>query len=433
MAAKNIYYSFLLKVVNILTSLLIVPITIHYVSAEQYGIWITLTSIVGWLSYFDIGFGNGFRFRFTEAKANNEYVLARQYVSTTYALLTLVFVGLGIVALGINHYINWADILHVNTQLYNILRITFALLICFFCIGFVLQIVTTLLIADQQPAKAAFIQTAGQVIALLVIFIMSHYTEGNLVKLVFIFSGIPVLITFVFSLFIFNSKTYRIYRPSLSFINFDLTKNIMNMGLKYFFTTCSLFVILQFIIIMISREYGPESVTEYNVAYKYYNALLMFFMIIITPFWSSFTDAYTQKDYKWMYNIIKRLEKAFLAFILLSLAMMAMAPYVFDIWVGSQVHISTWLSITTGSFIVSQMLTSLYIYPLNGTGKMKLQIIIDFCFAVVALPVLYYSCKWIGVPGMLLFLIVFHITLAAFCRKQLFLLISQKATGVWNQ
>ena len=65
-AKKNILASFLIKGGNIAISLILVPLTIHYVNPTQYGIWLTLSSIIGWFAFFDIGFGNGLRNKFAE-------------------------------------------------------------------------------------------------------------------------------------------------------------------------------------------------------------------------------------------------------------------------------------------------------------------------------------------------------------------------------
>ena len=81
---KNIIVSVLVKGFTILTSLLIVPMTINYVNPTQYGIWLTLSGIIGWIAFFDLGLGNGFRNRFAEAKANNNLTLAKEYVITFF-------------------------------------------------------------------------------------------------------------------------------------------------------------------------------------------------------------------------------------------------------------------------------------------------------------------------------------------------------------
>lgn len=91
MVKKNIAGAFVLKCISILISLQVVPLTINYVNPTQYGIWLTLSSIIAWLSYFDLGFAHGFRNRFTEAVAKNDFKSAREYVSTTYAVLSIIF------------------------------------------------------------------------------------------------------------------------------------------------------------------------------------------------------------------------------------------------------------------------------------------------------------------------------------------------------
>ena len=73
-ANYNIVLCFGNKFVAIILSLVIVPISIDYLDVEQYGIWLTLSSVVAWLSFFDVGLGHGFRNRFTEAKANIIFV-----------------------------------------------------------------------------------------------------------------------------------------------------------------------------------------------------------------------------------------------------------------------------------------------------------------------------------------------------------------------
>ena len=89
---KNIIATFIFKGCSIAISLVLVPITINYINPTQYGIWLTLSSIVGWLAFFDIGFGNGLRNRFAEAIAKGEHELARIYLSTTYAILSIIVV-----------------------------------------------------------------------------------------------------------------------------------------------------------------------------------------------------------------------------------------------------------------------------------------------------------------------------------------------------
>ena len=63
---KNIITSFFLKCISILVSLQVVPLTITYINPTKYGIWLTLSSIIAWLSYFDLGFAHNFLILFKD-------------------------------------------------------------------------------------------------------------------------------------------------------------------------------------------------------------------------------------------------------------------------------------------------------------------------------------------------------------------------------
>ena len=115
-AKKNIVGEIAIKGLSIAISLLMVPMTIHYINPTQYGIWLTISSMVGWISFFDIGFTQGLRNRFAEAKAQNNTELARIYVSTTYFYMSLIFVGLWIILLVANRFINWGSLLNIDVN-----------------------------------------------------------------------------------------------------------------------------------------------------------------------------------------------------------------------------------------------------------------------------------------------------------------------------
>ncbi|GAH31869.1 unnamed protein product, partial [marine sediment metagenome] len=71
-AKKNIFASFGLKGISILISFLLVPLVLNYIDITKYGIWLTLSSIIGWFGFFDIGLGNGLRNKFAEAIAKDQ-------------------------------------------------------------------------------------------------------------------------------------------------------------------------------------------------------------------------------------------------------------------------------------------------------------------------------------------------------------------------
>ena len=99
MLTTNILFSGILKIISLLTSLLIVPITINYLNNEVYGIWMTISSMLFWISTFDIGLGNGMRNYLTKAISEKNLALGRKYISTTLSLLSLIAITIGFLLL----------------------------------------------------------------------------------------------------------------------------------------------------------------------------------------------------------------------------------------------------------------------------------------------------------------------------------------------
>ena len=194
-----------------------------------------------------------------------------------------------------------------------------------------------------------------------------------------------------------------------------------------------MFIIFQFINIIITRELGPENATVYNVAYRYYNLLLMTSLIILTPFWSASTEAFIQKDFKWLSDTLRKLEKLELLLIIVGFIMFSFSNVFFSLWLGGKVYVPVIISFFVFVQNACQLLPQCYMYIINGTGKLKIQLIVYSLFAILAVPSLIYLCKWFGIPGISSFIIVLFVSMTFFCRKQVKLLTSGKAKGIWNK
>ena len=82
---QNILVSFLVKCCSIIISLLLVPLTLNYLNSYEYGIWLTLSSILIWVNYFDMGLANGLRNKLAEALAIGDIQKGRIYVKCRFS------------------------------------------------------------------------------------------------------------------------------------------------------------------------------------------------------------------------------------------------------------------------------------------------------------------------------------------------------------
>lgn len=432
-AKKNIVWSSLLKAISIFISLQIVPLTLDFVSPEIYGIWLTMSSIIAWAAYFDAGFAHGFRNRFAEAISKGDILLGRKYLSTTYASLTVIFVSIIVVFFILNSFLNWSGILNLSPELNEEIRWSFYILGFFFCINFVANTVNVFLLACQMPALSSLLSTMGQVVSLLTIIILTKTVDGSLVYLAIAVAAVPCITLLVCTLIVFSTRKYGIYRPSLKLIDFSLVKDILNLGIKFFVVSISMLIIFQLINVILTRLQGPLAVTQYNIAYKYFNVLHMGIGIIITPFWSAFTEAYAKHDKEWMMKTLNTFDKIQLLICLGAGLMLIVSSPIYNIWVGEKVFIPFSVSMATCIYILSMSTSMVYMYMVNGIGKIGLQLLIYSIFAVIAYPVSHYACKLFGIPGILIIPSMVYFVLAILMRIQLSKLLNNTATGIWNK
>lgn len=434
-AQKNIAGSLVLKVVSILISLQVVPLTIDYLSPETYGIWLTVSSMVAWLAYFNLGFSGGFRNQFTKSLAEGNVPLARKYLSTTYAALGTVFSILMVATLLVNHYfLDWAQILNLPAAYSGELKPVFALLVVFFCVNIVGEVFYSMLQADQSPAWASLYQTLGQALALAGILILTSTPGGGLYRLAWVVAGVPCIWLIGVSFFNFRfHRRYHRFAPAWHCVRRKLVRNILSLGLQFFLIMVSMLLIFQLINILLTRELGPLAAAQYNIAFKYFSILNMGFAIILQPLWPAFTDAFTQKDFGWMNSIRRKLERLWLLCIPAVAVMVLCSGWVYKIWIKDSIEVPLSLSVAMAVFILCSTLGNAYMYMINGTGKLRLQLTIYTCFAVIAVPTMIGCCKLWGTEGILIIPSVVFLTQAAFGRIQLKRLTTGQARGIWNK
>ena len=307
-AKKNIIASFIIKGLGIAISLVLVPLIINYINPTRYGIWLTLSAVIAWFSFFDIGFGNGLRNKFAEALAIGEVELARIYVSTTYAILAIIISIVLVLFLCVNPFLNWATILNTEPEMAGELSTLAIIVFVFFCLRFVFQLINTVLSANQEPAKASFFDLLGNLLSLSIIFILTKTVEGSLLVLGTVFSLTPVLVL-VFSSLWFYRNTYSRFAPSIKYVRFSYARNLMSLGIKFFIIQIAALILFNTNNIIVTQLFGPGEVTTFNVSFKLFSIITMIFSTIAIPLWSAFTEAYTKEEYGWIKNTLSKVRK----------------------------------------------------------------------------------------------------------------------------
>ena len=398
-AKKNIAFSFLLKAGSIFIGFLIIPLTIEYVSPAQYGIWLTLSSLIGWMNFFDIGLGNGLKNKLAAANALGEYGHARVLVSTTYALLIIISLVLFTVFYAVSGFIDWQKVLNTGTP-YNYHRVA-VLIFGLFCIQFVVQIINTILTACHLIAKVSLILLIGQLIGFAGVLLLLKFTQSSLLLLVIVNGGSPLLVLLLASFWYYH-KDLKDYSPALRFVNFKNSGELLGSGAIFFVIQIGALVLFQTDNIVVIQLFGPAQVTIFNIAYKLFSVFIMGFNIIISPFWSAFTDAYTKGDLEWITSVMVKMKYVWLAVSAGAIVLFFVAPFIYRIWLGNRVTIPVLLSFSMVLYIIAYTWQTIHVYFLNGINKIRLQLLLVVAAALVNIPLAIFWGDSIGLAGVTL-------------------------------
>ena len=189
--------------------------------------------------------------------------------------------------------------------------------------------------------------------------------------------------------------------------------------------------------IVLTQLIGPESVTSYNIVFRYFSIINMIFYIILSPAWTGFTDAFYRKDFVWIKNTVKKLNKIGIILITFTIFMVLISGSIYDIWIGKNrdFDIPFLLTMSMGLYVIAMTVVSPYMYFLNGSGKIFLQFILSIIIIISYIPltIILFKVFNLGVASVVIASIMSLVPFLIFMPIQYYKIINNRAKGIWNK
>lgn len=430
---KQAFYSLALKGVSVIISFLYVPLLLNYLNSEKYGIWLTIVSILNWVTLFDIGLGNGLRNKLTQAIAEKDYKLGKIYVSTTYALLGGISIVLFLAFHITNQYIPWNKVLNTklisNRELILLTSIVFSITI----LRFFVQLIGVVYLAYQKSSTHDLIITISSLVSLICVWQVSILMPpGNLVLLALIVSLAPVLSYIVFSFIAFNTSFKKI-RPSFKYIQMSCAKPLFVLSSRFFLMQITALIIYSSANVMIANLFNPQAVITYNIAFTLFSGTIMVMSICLSPIWSSVTDAYSVGDYDYLKKMLKRLNYLSILFSVGVIALLFVSDILYTFWLKGKVIIPFHISVAMAIYAIIYMFQAPYSMFINGMGKLKITMSLSLIGILIYFFGAIYISKYLNSSaGVILAISLSSLIGLVVQRIQVNKLIKEKAKGWWN-
>jgi O-antigen/teichoic acid export membrane protein len=386
------------KCISMLTLLVSIPLTIKYLGAERYGMWLTVTSTVAIFSFADLGIGNGLVSILADAVGRNDRDRAQAAVASALAMLGAIAVIL-VVGAGMAYpLVNWAGIFNVHSPT-AVQEAGPALLVVLLC--FALNLPLGVVARVENGLQNGFVQNlwvAGGSLCSLAGLLVAIAARSGLPLLVFAVSAGPLISALGNGIQLFARHPW--LRPSIASCQRQTMRRLLSTGLFFFAIQASMTIAYQSANLVIAHLMGAAAVPAYAVPARMFMIVAGLLSIVMGPLWPAYTDAIARGDPDWVSRAFRRSCAGSLAATLpIALAMVVFGNTILRIWVGPNLQAPLWLLVLFGTHC---LMTS-YLYPvamlLNGLGEIRFQAVAMAAMALSNIAMSVLLVMRIGILG----------------------------------
>jgi O-antigen/teichoic acid export membrane protein len=387
------------KIVGLLTSVISVPLTLHYLGGERYGLWLTTSSLLAFISFADLGVGNGLLNAISTANGRDDRTAARLFVSSgSFILLGLAGLIVGVFAVTYP-VVPWGRVFNLNTE--DGIRevgLTVAVLVCCFAVNMPLDVVQRVQAGYQESFASSLWQIGGSLLGLLTLVLVVHM-RGGLPWLAFAVAGAPVAVTGVnWATQFCWSRRWLFPRPA----DFDWRSGLSLLH------TGSLFVVLQIVVaaafssdnLILTHILGTAAVAQYAVAQRLFFVAPILVGLAVAPLWPAYGEALARADRRWVRHTLRySLGFSILASAVPALGLILLAPVVFSTWVGHQLVPPISLTVALALWSVMYSVGTAIAMLLNAANILRFQVYIASAMAVSSIFLKIYMTNIYGISG----------------------------------
>jgi len=397
--ASGVATSLVSRGIAAVSPLILIPVTLNYLGSEIYGLWVTVAALTSMVLWADLGLGNGLLTKLGPCHATGDWGTARRYVSSTYALLTLITGLLVAVLWLLNGLIPWAAILNAPTeQLATVARLIALICLSAFLINIPLSMVQRVQYAYQQVAQSNLWQAGGGLLSVALAAVAVHASLAPATVIAAAVSG-PIIANVANSAWFYTTRGHRL-APRWNAVDRAIAASILRLGGQFLALSIVTSAALNSDNLIIAHAVGLEAVTNYSVPARLFAALGLVVTLVNLPLWPANGEALARGDYEWVRKMTRRMTAlSGLAVVLPAAVLVASGGRVISIWVGGTVHASFWLLIGLASWWFLIAIAGPRFMVQNASGVIGPQLIGWGVFLVVSLPTKWVVAHEFGVGG----------------------------------
>jgi O-antigen/teichoic acid export membrane protein len=398
----SITTSVLTKLIGVGSTLITIPLTLNYLGTESFGVWMVISSVVGFMSFSDLGIGMGLQNALSKAYGEEDTSSQKYYVSNAYALAIIVVCVASTTLITISYFVPIERLFKITdqVQLDNAVS-AFKYCVLAFFMGIPVALIQRVLGGLQKTYVANNVMLVGSVISLCSIF-TSVYLDLGIVGLSLLFVLSPLIAQLIYSIYFFFFKQ-AVLRPRLRFLSRSHVSSIISTGA---WTLCVQIIYtakMNVPTMIISASLGLLAVSEFSIVQKLTGLLATMVGMALQPLWVVYGEAYYRGDREWIEKTLTRSLQVVLVLTgAAAIAFQYVGQWLITAWIGDGVLPSLALIAGFSLWMITSNINICFVMLLNGTGNFKRQAMYSIFCVGGALLLVAELVEDVGLVGVIL-------------------------------
>jgi len=386
------------KSIGIATMLVSVPLTLGYLGAERYGVWMTLSSLVVLLGFADLGVGNGLLNAVAKAHGMGDQEAALRVVSSGFYVLLALAAALGTLFVSAYRWIPWQRVFNVSPELLPEAGPAAAVLIGVFLVGMPLGVTSRVRNGCQEGFTNSLWSAAGSLLGLGGVLAAISLRAG-LPWLVLAMSGGPLVATALNGFVLFGFRRPWL-RPQWRHAGLLEARQLAQLGLLFLILQTAWVLIQASDNLILAQVYGPRAVAEYSVVARLFSVIPLALGMVLFPLWPAYGEAIAMRDVEWaQQTLVRSLAMVVLVSVPASAILGLLGKPIVHLWASRDITPTTALLLGLALWTVLSVAGSAVAMFLNGTGAIAFQAASASALVLVGVPLKVVLTMLVGISG----------------------------------
>lgn len=375
----NSSLSILLKMINSLAAFAAVPLLLEILGLNNYGYWVTMTSMITWLVLMDLGIGFGLKNKVAQNDTDsNKQIAINYYIGTTHLFFLISVVLLILLPVVIN-------LLGVNEKFRTIILYTYFIFILFFPMTTASHVLAGL-------RKVSFLTFLNAIPGLswFVLLVLIKLFEINVSILTLSVVWVSTIVIGNILIFYFANKEIGLkITQFFSFRNIKFSFDLIKVSVKFFtLQICSLFMfnLGNFLTL---HYLGSDAVATYDTVNKIFLFAMSLFNMVIAVAWPEITKSINIGNINSAKNLFRYSFYLAVLFSFSTFVISPFLPYIIEIWTRDKISVSYYSILPFCLLLTFQSIAYSGAVVLNATenlnGQIVLAIIASFITPILAI------------------------------------------------